>query len=225
MQLGSNFPLASPLAIAIFLALLLPAAATAAAPARDGEKLAPPLEELANPVVANSSPAAQADRLGVPADGPGSLVRQGERVLLTARFERGVIAALPQLREAGAGIVSASRRTQTVTLAVDPAQLPAIAAVAGVRAAWPLREPIVYGATGPCEGGAAISEGLGQLQVDDAREAFELRGDGITVGVLSDSYDTARLGTEVPATEARDDVLSGDLPGPAGSCAGQAGRR
>lgn len=221
MQLGSNCPLARPLAIAIFLALLLPAAAIAAAPARDGEKLAPPLEELASPVVANSSPAAQADRLGVPAEGPGSLVRQGERVLLTARFEHGVIAALPRLREAGAGIVSASRRTQTATLAVDPAQLAAIADLAGVRAAWPLREPIVYGATGPCEGGAAISEGLGQLRVDDAREAFELRGDGITVGVLSDSYDTAKLGTEAPATAAGDDVLSGDLPGSAGSCAGQ----
>jgi subtilisin family serine protease len=221
MQLGSNCPLARPLAIATFLALLLPAAATAAALPRGGEKLAPPLQELANPVLPNSPPAAQADRLDIPAAGPGSLVRQGERVLLTARFEHGVIAALPQLREAGAEIVSASRRTQTATLAADPAQLPAIADLAGVRAAWPLREPIVYGASGPCEGGAAISEGLGQLQVDDAREAFELRGSGITVGVLSDSYDTAKLGTELPATEAQDDVLSGDLPGPAGSGAGQ----
>jgi subtilisin family serine protease len=220
MHLGPNCSLARSLAIAVLLALLLPAAA-AAAPARGGEKLAPPLEELARPVIADGPPEAQADQLGIPAEGPGSLVRQGERVLLTARFERGVIAALPQLREAGARIVSASRQTQTATLSADPSQLAAIAAVTGVRAAWPAREPIVYGATGPCEGGAAISEGLGQLHVDDAREAFELRGDGVTFGVLSDSYDTAKLETEPPTTDAQDDVLSGDLPGPAGSCAGQ----
>lgn len=221
MHLGSNCPHLRPLAIALFLALPWPAAAGAAAPAGGGEKLTPPLAQLASPTLADSSPSAQADELGIPVEGPGSLVRQGERVLLTARFEHGAIAALPQLRGVGAWVLSASRRMQTVTLSVDPAELPAIGGVAGLRAAWPVREPIVYGPTGPCEGGAAISEGLGQLRVDDARSAFELRGAGVTVGVLSDSYDTARLGTGTPATEAEDDVLSGDLPGPAGSCTGQ----
>ncbi|HWO47778.1 MAG TPA: hypothetical protein VNM41_06915, partial [Solirubrobacterales bacterium] len=127
----------------------------------------------------------------------------------------------PRLREAGARIVSAGGQTQTVTLAVGPASLPEIAAVAGLKSAWPVREPLVFGATGPCEGGAAISEGLGQLQVDAARQAFELRGSGITVGVLSDSYDTAKLGSDPPVTDAQDDVLSGDLPGPVGSCSDQ----
>jgi len=154
-------------------------------------------------------------------DGPGSVVREDGRVLLTARFDRGVIAALPRLRESGARVVSASRRLQTTTISVAPAQLPALAGVAGLKAAWPVREPITYGPTGPCEGGAAISEGLEQLHVDAARQAFELRGSGTTVGVLSDSYDTAGIGGEAPATTAQDDVLSGDLPGPAGSCAGQ----
>jgi hypothetical protein len=62
-----------------------------------------------------------------------------------------------------------------------------------------------------------ISEGLGQLRVDDAREAFDLRGRGITVGVLSDSFDTA---TGV-ATDAAADVSSNDLPGPASTCSEQ----
>jgi hypothetical protein len=59
--------------------------------------------------------------------------------------------------------------------------------------------------------------GLSQLQVDQARAAFDLRGKGQTIGVLSDSYDSA----EADPTGAPDDVLSGDLPGPAGTCSGQ----
>jgi len=210
------------LALAIFLTLLPAAVAGAALFTGDASrKLTPPLAELAAPSLAESPAAVQDQRLGLPADGPGSLVRQGDQVLFVARFDRGALATLPRLREAGARVVSAGRRTQTVTLAADPALLPEVAAVAGLKAAWPVREPIVYGPTGPCEGGAAISEGLQQLQVGAAREAFELRGSGLTVGVLSDSYDTARLGSEAPATDAEDDVLSGDLPGPAGSCAAQ----
>ena len=210
------------LMLAIVSTLLLPATPSAASADRaPGEKLSPPLAELADPQLAEEPAAVQGQRLGFPVDGPGSLARQGDRVLLTARFERGVLSALPRLREAGARIVSASRRTQTATLAADPMLLPSIAAIAGLKAAWPVRRPITFSPTGPCEGGASISEGLGQLRVDEAREAFDLRGSGLTVGVLSDSYDTAKLGSEPPVTDAQDDVLSGDLPGPAGSCANQ----
>lgn len=224
MQLEFGFKSLSSrlLAFAVSLALATPATAAAAQVGPGGGgKLSPPLAELASPGAVGSPPDAQAERLGVAMEGPGSLVREGDRVIFAARFERGALAALPLLREAGAEVVSAGRRTQTVTLSADPARLPAIAAVPGLRSAWPLREPLVLGSGGACEGGAAISEGLTQLRVDDARQAFGLRGSGLTVGVLSDSYDTARLGSDPAATDAHDDVLSGDLPGPAGSCAGQ----
>ncbi len=210
------------LALALALSLISAAVAVAAVPGPgEGSKLTPPLAELAAPTLAAAPAAAQDERLGIPSNGPGSLVRQGDRILLTARFGHGVLAALPRLRQAGARILGADGGTQTATLAADPALLPAVAAVAGLKSAWPVREPILYGPAGPCEGGAAISEGLSQLRVDDARQAFELRGRGITVGVLSDSYDTARLGTEPAVADAQDDVLSGDLPGPAGSCGDQ----
>jgi subtilase family protein len=209
-------------ATALAISLTLPAAAGAAVSSGEASgKLSPPLAELARPALAGLPAAAQDQRLGLPTEGPGSLVRRGNELLFTARFDRGAIAALPRLREAGARIVSASRETQSVTLAAEPTQLPEVAATAGLKAAWPVREPIAYGPTGPCEGGAAISEGLEQLRVDNARQAFEVRGSGTTVGVLSDSYDTAGIGGEAPATDAEDDVLSGDLPGPAGSCTGQ----
>jgi subtilisin family serine protease len=221
-QLSGFNRLCGALALAICLTLLPAALASAATPAPgESPKLAPPLAELAVPGLADRSAAVQDQQLGLPSAGPGSLVRQAGEVLVTARFDRGALAALPRLRQAGARILSASRRTQTVALAADPAQLTAIAAVTGLRSAWPVRAPITFGPAGPCEGGTAISEGLTQLRVDDARQAFELRGAGTTVGVLSDSYDTAKQDSAPPVTDAQDDVLSGDLPGPAGSCVGQ----
>ena len=188
-----------------------PAAADAPAP------LSPPLEELAEPAVAAKPLAAQADRLGLPLDGPGSLVREGGRVLVTARVPGGVAAAFDGLRQAGARILSASAETETATLSVAPSRLPEVATVPGVSAVWQVRAPVSFTPEGQCEGGAAISEGLAQLQVDQARSAFDLRGKGQTIGVLSDSYDSA----ETDPTAAADDVLFGDLPGPAGTCSGQ----
>ncbi|HWO84442.1 MAG TPA: S8 family serine peptidase, partial [Solirubrobacterales bacterium] len=190
----------------------LPATA-AAAPS----PLSPPLEELAEPAVAAKPLAAQADRLGLPLDGPGSLVRDGGRVLVTARVPGGVGPAAPGLRQAGARILSVSAETETATLSVAPSRLPEVAAVPGISAVWQVRAPVSFTPEGQCEGGAAISEGLSQLRVDQARSAFDLRGKGQTVGVLSDSYDSA----EADPTAATDDVLSGDLPGPAGTCSGQ----
>lgn len=205
-------------ALALLLAGVLPAAAPASLPGtKDQGPLSPALEELARPAVAAEPVAAQARHLGLPVDGPGGLLRDGGRVLVTARLSGGPLPAFADLRQAGARIVSAGAATRSVTLAVPPDRLPDIAAVSGVRAVWPLRAPMVRTPAGQCEGGAAISEGLGQLQVDDARGAFELRGSGQTVGVLSDSFDV----TAGPATDAHADVLSGDLPGPAGTCSGQ----
>ncbi len=189
----------------------LPAAAVAAP-----SPLSPPLQELAEPAVAAKPLAAQAHRLGLPADGPGSLVRDGGRVLVTARLTGGIAAAVAGLRQAGARIVSVGAESGTATLAVAPRSLLEVAAAPGVGAVWQVRAPVVFTPEGQCEGGAAISEGLSQLQVDDARTAFDLRGKGETIGVLSDSFDSAEA-----ATTAQGDVLSGDLPGPAGTCSGQ----
>ncbi|HET9198760.1 MAG TPA: S8 family serine peptidase [Solirubrobacterales bacterium] len=205
-------------ATASVLLALLPAAAGAQLPeAKDGGPLSPPLAELASPALAAKPLAAQARQLGLPIDGPGSLLRDGGRVLVAARLSPAAAGPLAAVREAGARVLSADPQTRTATLSVAPSRLPDLAAAAGVRSVWQLRAPLVRTPEGQCEGGAAISEGLAQLQVDDARASFELRGLGQTVGVLSDSYDVAG-GT---ATDAPGDVLSGDLPGPAGTCSDQ----
>ncbi|HET7417431.1 MAG TPA: S8 family serine peptidase [Solirubrobacterales bacterium] len=220
MLRGPRFNLRSrgpAIAIAVLALFLLPASAAALPPKAKGP-LAPVLSELARPAVANRAPDAQAEALGLVPDRPASLVRDGDRILVTARFDDGALASLSALREAGAEVVSLDRDQQTVTLTSDPAVLPALAAVPGVRSVWPVREPLLRAAgESPCEGGSVVSEGLAQLHVGEAREAFELRGKGLTVGVLSDSYDIAGGA----ATDAATDILANDLPGPASSCSEQ----
>jgi subtilisin family serine protease len=222
MSLGPHFNrlLVRSLLPAALLAASLPAAAGAAVPAaKTRGPLSPVLAELVRPAVAKLAPAAQDELLGLPGEGSSALIRDGGRVRVVARFAGGAVADLPQLREAGAEVVSASRRQQTATLAVEPEDLAAVTAVPGVRAVWQARRPLLYGVgEGPCEGGSVISEGFGQLRVNQAREAFDLRGSGLTVGVLSDSYDAA---TEPVVTHAREDAATNDLPGLASSCSGQ----
>jgi Subtilase family len=172
--------------------------------------LAPRLAELAEPAVRAASPARQAAKLGLAASGPGSLVRDGGRVVVDVRFEAGAIAAVPALRAAGAEIVHASRALQIVTVAARPASLPRIAEVPGVGGVSEVLAPIV---SASCQG-AVVSEGDGHLGAASARAAFGVDGSGVTVGILSDSFDR----DPTAPTHAADDVASGDLPGPGSPC-------
>src|SRR5690349_9232435 len=175
-------------ACAFGIAVLL--AASPAASAMTGPSaLSPELAKLAKPTVRDLSAPRQARVIGVAARGPGSLVRRGSRILVYVRFDRGAVAALPSLRRAGAAIVSDSRRYQIVTAAIAPASLYDVAKVPGVLSVSPVRAPVLR--AGPCEGGSVISEGVGQLNVKEAREKSAVDGKEVTVGVLSDSFDQA----------------------------------
>jgi subtilisin family serine protease len=207
------------LTIAILLACLPAAVARAGSP--EDPPLAPPLATLAEPAVASKPPAQQARILGFAPSGPGSLLRRGGRLLVRVRFEHGAIAGRDEIAETGAEVLNDSRRYQLATVAVTPEDLEALAAVPTVAAVTPERTPMLYAAG--CEGGSAISEGVAQLRVAEAREMFPLRGKGITVGVLSDSFDlaTKAVGGGAIATHAKQDIVSNDLPGPAGTCSDQ----
>jgi hypothetical protein len=200
-------------------------ATASAAEAGDGA-LSPRLTQLAKPSVRSASSTKQARTLSVAPSGPGSLLREGNRVLVDVRFDSGAGASLEALRSAGAQIVEVSGRYQTVTVAITPASLHDVADVDRVQSVTEDLAPIVYGAgespialTSPteCEGGAAISEGVEQLQAKKARAEFGVTGNGVTVGVLSDSFDKDKSAS----THATQDVGSGDLSGPAGPCGGQ----
>jgi hypothetical protein len=225
-------------AIALFALLLSCCFAwPAVAGAESGGVLAPELAELASPTVRSQPLAAQAEALDFPTSGPGSLQRDGSRVAVELEFEFGAVAALPALREAGATINAASGTYQLVDAAVEPGNLPALAAVPGVTNVEPVRTPIVnapaqpsLSATAICEGGTVLSEGIDQLGIVSqpdkvgAREAFGTRGAGETVGVLSDSYDvgTTIEGAQTPIpTHAAEDIQSDNLTGAENNCSGQ----
>jgi len=211
------------LVLAALCACLLTEAADAALPTpKERGHLSPILQRLANPAVRAKPAAERAQVLGVAVSGPGSLVRDGGRFLVEVGFEQGAISRLDDLRRAGAEIVAASRRYQRATVAAFPWELRDLARVGAVTAVSPVREPILR-APGVCEGGSVFSEGITQLNVLKAREEFPVDGAGVTVGVLSDSFDSATEAVSggPVATDAQEDEETRDLPGPENDCAGQ----
>jgi hypothetical protein len=199
------------LAILLGVAALAPGSAAAmSSPAAD-PSLSVRLDELAQPGTRSAPRVEQAAKLSLAASGPGSLLRDGDRVLVEVRFGSGAELALAALRAAGAEIVHVGRRYRTVTAAARAADLPRLGAVTGVAAVTETLAPLVRGAD--C-GGAARSEGDTQLNAASARSAFAVDGSGVTVGILSDSFDR----DPATVTRAAQDVASGDLPGgPCGS--------
>jgi hypothetical protein len=125
----AGLPLLALLAIA---PVIEPASATAMLSHSGDPNLSPRLAKLARPAVRSASDAAQAGKLDLADDGPGSLLRRGNRVLVYVRFERGAAAGLGALRAAGAKTVGLSSRYQTVTVAAKPAQLARLGSLANV---------------------------------------------------------------------------------------------
>ncbi len=201
--------------------LLVPASATAMSRSAGGD-LSQRLALLAQPSVRSASYATQAARLGVARQGPGSLLREGNRILAYVRFDRGALAGLDPLRARGARIVHASRRYQSVTVAAKPSQLRRLGRAPRVVAVTEALEPV---AAAVCPSGEVVSEGVEQLHAGDetgeARDLSGVDGSGLTVGILSDSFDLATEaadGSGPVATKEADDVASADLPGEANPC-------
>ena len=145
----------------------------------------------------------------VPTKGPGSPLREGNRLVTEVRFGHGSLALLDDLRAAGARVLNASRRYQTVTVAARPRQLRALDGIEGVGSVSTVPTPIAYGTCG-----SVNSEGDTQLAAAEARADFGVDGTGVTVGILSDSFDT----NASAATHAAQDVARGDLPGNGNPC-------
>ncbi len=183
----------------------------------DGD-LSPRLAELAKPSLRSAPPAEQAEELSLAAEGPGSLLREGNRVLVEVRFDRGAAAGAEDLRSTGARIVNISPRYQTVTVAAKPSALRSLSSVPRVTNASEVLTPITSAST--CPSGIAVSEGEQQLHAGDepgeARSTFSVDGTGVTVGLLSDSFDQASEAADesgAVATHALEDTETGDLPG------------
>jgi subtilisin family serine protease len=160
--------------------------------------------------------------LGLSSPLTGNVLRDRGRVLAYVRFDHAAAAGLDALRATGAKVVDVSRRYQTITVAAKPGDLSDIAAAARVANVSAVHPPIVagVGSSGPIAAaltpcfGAATSEGDLQLKAMEARDGFEVNGSGVTVGILSDSFDRDTAAD----THAAADVESGDLPGKNNPC-------
>jgi hypothetical protein len=167
---------------------------------------------------------AEAGALSLPSSGPGSLLRWPDgSVLVDIRTSSTAAAVVAGLRARGAGIVDVSAAYSTITAAVAPSALDAIANDANVIYVSEVLAPRV-GAVGADSSGTfkpavsgchpTISEGDTLMRVAAARAAQQVNGAGQTIGALSDSFNV----NSHAATRAAADVASGDLPGPTNPC-------
>jgi Subtilase family len=171
------------------------------------------LSSRASALTDASARSAPAQRLALPASGPGSLVQVGGDVVVDVRAATTSEAFLDALRAAAARVLFVDDRLRTVTVAVAPADLARVAAVDGVRNVRPELAPF-RNAAAACPAGNVISEADGQLRAAEARATFGVTGAGVKVGVISDSFDND---PSAPA-RAADDIAGADLPGAANPC-------
>ena len=206
---------------------LVPAAPVRAAPvpATRSGKLSPRLQTLATSD-GFASPRAKASALSLPSSGVGSLVtRPGGRVLVYVRTSDTSSAGVADLRQRGAQIVDVSPEYSTVTAAVAPSEMEAVAADPAVQYVMEVLAPAVGRVDVPPAGAAAdaraqtcqpyVAEGNSAMNVGAARAANHVDGSGETIGILSDSFDTASLPFPDHAAH---DVAYGELPGPGNPC-------
>ena len=177
----------------------------------------------------NEQRAAALRALGLPPQGYGSLLldRAGSPLVYVhlAQLDQ---PALEALASSGARVTHISREFGVVTAAVPPDRLADVAAVPGVlrlqealapgvreggALANSLALPAAKQPAGPCPTGL-VSEGDAQLHADRARAEYGVDGSGVTVGVLSGSYNV-ETATGISAAA---DIASGDLPGPGNPC-------
>jgi len=207
------------------------ASPVAAAPATIGlrtgknSKLSPRLATLASGT-GFASPRAEARALSLPVSGLGSLItRPDGRVVVDIRTRDTTAGGVAELRDLGAQVENVSPSYSTVTAAVAPTALDAIASDPSVQYVMEVWAPhigkvsaaqarAVAHAVTPQACAPTVSEGDSLMNVASARSTNHVNGSGETVGILSDSFNHAAS----PATTAAQDVAHGALPGPGNPC-------
>ena len=203
-----------------------------AAPALASEEestLSPQLELLVESAAAPSSPEA-AGALAVPDSGQGSLQTDDDgRLSVTVTFTRGPDdAGLAAITALGGEITAVSPFLPKVSVYIPATALESLSrldSVTGVAADL----AGTTGSAGPSSASSGSSAssatppaGCRSIPVDvdpglkseQARAAFGVDGTGVTVGIISNSFDTA----PDPVSTAANDVTLGVLPGPGNPC-------
>jgi hypothetical protein len=156
-------------------------------------------------LVQTQAPAAQ--RAGSPAFSQSSLVvrdaagRVRVKVMLNGKQPLATVRTQAQRLGAVVNAETTRYRQGAFTAYVPVAGVAALGKLAGVRS-------VVLAVPAVTNVGATTSQGAAVLKTDQLN-ALGIDGTGITVGVMSDSYNTSTNRIKAP-----DDVASGDLPGP-----------
>jgi LPXTG-motif cell wall-anchored protein len=192
--------------------------------------LAAPLRDLtASDVDLDASEAVRAVA-GLGVNVPGGLEVIDGKVTVSVRFADPATqdAAVDAVAALGT-VVAVTRSLPTIVVQAPPASFTQLAALPGVVSVTPALRPATSGgatAAASAHAAAATTSDAAKscreipaeadpiLRSDAAREAFGVDGTGVTVGVISDSFDTA---ADV-ATTPQDDVNMGSLPGPGNPC-------
>ncbi len=178
-------------------------------------KLSYRLDLLSQSSFRSKSSREKARMLGVPDSNtsiPGKIQQTEDGDIIVELYMSEIDSAvLETLTSAGADILHVSKRYATITAAIAPENLKAVAAIPSVKSLTEVLTPIKNQVGCP---GATTSGGDAQLKADSARVSFNIDGSGVKVGVLSDSYDKA----QTPPTTAAQDVNTGDLPGATNPC-------
>ncbi len=177
---------------------------------------------------------ARGDASGLPESGPGSLLRRGEGVIIGVRLAPFTPDNVAAVLATGATKVAEDEPSNTMSVVATPSQVLSIESVPAVQ--WVEEELAPFVGTSrlgrpaagtdtvpgapaqavPAGGVAAVcptgivSEGDQQLNAASARSQFGITGSGVTVGVLSDSYNA--LGG------ANGNILAAELPGTGNPC-------
>jgi hypothetical protein len=187
-----------------------------------GTGLSSRLYELAtDPGLAQLRPAELNDALSLAPHGPGSLMRDGDSLVVEARTTGGARKRVAGVRASGAEVIGVSPQAKRITAEVEPPTLERLAAAPGILSLKEVLTPMTNGAgdgaatsaISTCKG-SITTEADTRMKAAAARTQFDVDGSGVKVGLLSDSYNIATS----DRTTAAQDVASGDLPGPGNPC-------
>ena len=167
-----------------------------------------------------------AESVGLPPAGPNSLdVTDDGRIAVTITFNAAPTDADVARVAEIATVDQVFSFSPAIAATVDPIRLPEIGELPGVTSVAPVLAPVVGSASAtrvaaeplndPADGScrAIPVEADGPLRTALARETFGVDGAGVTIGVISDSFETPS-----GATTPEEEVLMGVLPGPGNPC-------
>ena len=228
MRQKSRAMIAAIAAIPLLVILALPGVAQAEEPSVVGEpsSLGERIAEAAEGGAVGPEEVAEA--VSLPVDGGGSLTfDDAQRITATVMFVGAPDAALLAQIESLAVIESVLSPFPAATIRVLPESISSIEAMSGVISVTPALSPFSGTGGAPAIGtlrpaaqtpagaacGPILIDADAPLRSAEARAAFGVDGSGVTIGIISDSFD------ELTApTSWADDVASGALPGAGNPC-------